>query len=870
MVWWILFSARVDAAPVIRSVDPAAGLPGETVEISGFGFGAADGLAIFLDGEAVTSFGVGEEAVTFEVPTGGRSGLLTIEAETGTTVAPLPFLVLRTVAGTVDQGLFADPASIRAGSFGQWMPLDGSGGFDAAVSVGQLDVLWAFDPSVDTTLMALVADGDANVTIDAHSTALAVVVQSLRLLYPNPLDVGLAAVDVAADGRFPQLVGKVEAAASTGADVFADGSFLELAAAVAIDHIPPAVAAQLGPPFIENNVEGVELRALNPGGVARTLEPQVFPHPTRPDDEARFDFGVLEGRPNGLDWSIELFPLDPEQFPNGFASIAGLEGSDAPVPSNDIPVDRGFVRAEMPFRYFDLLGLAVNATYDALFGAAGVKAETDVFPLSLRQDAIYLAQAYSGNVPNGLGLQGGVLETVDPNSQWAAALAGNLVIVAIDTLNAAVGATKAFTGGSTDLVADLSGNLAKTLSIYREQDRLDAAAVADITQTAASSLTKSLVKGAVEGGAAATSRRVLGAVAGFFDITGRIASGGQAAGRTLSLLTPTNLALERAVIVTGNPFQPFITAVSPTVAQGGQLITVTGGNFGFDARERTVELCSFDSTGGNIAATLPVAAVGGSAARLTFDLPDSATLRTTFPAGRFRVCVTKDLVRAVSAEITIPPAPAITGISPATIAPMSLVEIGGSGFGEGTVLKIDGQEMATVSLEESRISAYLPPYATPGAGSATYTLTVCSGGEESGGFEIEVVRPVENPVGGGGDALGAVIAISVLDMSNVPDGEISVLEAFLLARGELGRPVEMHVEGEPKGTQREIDLLGNRDAGLGLRDTILFPAGSCTRSPARCPPSLATTGCGSRARPWMERRCRRAVPGWWWRTRRTT
>lgn len=127
---------------------------------------------------------------------------------------------------------------------------------------------------------------------------------------------------------------------------------------------------------------------------------------------------------------------------------------------------------------------------------------------------------------------------------------------------------------------------------------------------------------------------------------------------------------------------------------------------------------------------------------------------------------------------------------------------------------VDGSTPVEV-LQSSpgKIVAFLPQL-----GAGNHTIQIKTNDEAGPTFAFTVVNPTDenrnHPVG------YSRITITKADMSNTPDGEISIKEAFLIANGGLGRSIEKHTNDEPGGTRREIDHVAGNSGGAGQRDTI--------------------------------------------------
>ena len=811
------------SSETIFRIDPSSGKPGDRVSLLGAGFDPAKGYTLTINGIPAGIETVNSESISFRVPTGAKSGVASLSFGNESIEGPIPFFVERIV-----EGLFSSPTGnpntdYSAATVGGIDDVAPDGKFTAGVTTGITGSVWVFAEETPSTFVATVTDSDAKVVVNAESTALSAVVLNPLFEAPESVEMDALRDDVRSHPKFDRAVRLVESAVADQRDYFDDDEFLEIVAEIVADNLRNTAFETLGPPFLNTGMDDVQLRFLNPGGIVPTFFQKTGPNPGFPDGEIIIESTVFPDRPNSMDWTIELHRLSPELFPEGFDSMARLTGMDAPLPANSIPVRRGFKRGDLVGKQFDLLGRVSGAFVDSIFGGFSVP-KSNEFSLSRYHDEIYVLQSYSGNLPNGLGLQAGVLDLVDPNSQWTMALTGNLLIVALDTASAFGVSAKDLTGIDNGFIADASVALSKSLTVYRARSELDTATIFDLARTIATSLVKSVLKkldkiDAKRAGALAA--RMGKAAARFFDVIGRVSSGIQAAERLLSLSIPTNLALERSIIVVGNPFQPFITSVTPSEASAGTSVSVDGGNFSWLRNELDLRLCSFESTTGDIAASIAIVDFTSSPTRITFDMPEAEEFRSTFSLDSAFVCVVKDGVRAIGGPIVMPAPPMITAVEPPPEAVGSMVRIPGTGFGSGATVKVDNNfDAPVISVADDHLVAMLP--FTVGLG--THTVVVSNGNDHSEPFPFTIQSPFFSETG---RRRGATIKVTRLDTSNVADGEISLMEAFLLARGELSRPLEQHVEDEPPGTSREVDHV----AGLGganLRDTVSISDNAAT------------------------------------------
>ncbi len=825
-------------AASIGAIDPPSGMPGDTVTLTG-SFDPAGSHAVALGGIAAGGVVVTDTTLSFTVPAGAASGTISLTENGEETKYPVPFLVSREVSGVLvpPTGISAIGFKVVGGEGESATAVDGS--FTSVVSSGKPTLLWVYKPGMPGTFLALVTDSDASVTVDAASTALALAAVNPLVGFRDSAEMDGVRAGIEAHEDFAALVGVIEDAFAGSYDYLDDARLDDPLTALALASTPPeppAAAASLAFEDVGSGFPEVRLAELSPGGVPNVFDSKIVASPKRGTE-----FLILENgrtsRPNTVDWTMELFRLSPSQFPNGLSDLLALDGNSLLEPANAVPLQSGYERAELLTANLDVLGKLAGAVFDVVNGVVKERTglgldppKTNQFAIDRHVDEIYLLQSYSGNLPNGLGFQSAVLEAGDPNSQWAFALAGNLLISALDAAGVFADA-KSVTGIDSDFIANLNIDLAKTLAVYRGRGDLDFGSFLDLAKAATTSVIKSYYSHLVsEDTVAELAPRAAKAIGKSFDIIGKISSGAQAVERLTGLGFQSTWAVERSLLIVGNPLRPFITGISPTEAKGGQTVTIAGGNFSWDPAELSVAFCDFHSTSGDVAASVPATITRASPTHLDVTVPDAATYRANFANGTSFLCVTKDGEEVFSTNagdagvFTMPPPPTITGLEPEVVTSGAVISIVGERFGSEAKVFFDGfTEIGTFQKTADRIVVALP-----GAAAGEHTLTVKMGDDTSEAFTFEVVRPEDVPRVKPG---GVSIQITEMTMTNSPDGQVSLLEALLIANGTLGRPIEQHVEGEPAGISRETDFVfGDDEFGLGggaaVRDTISSSLGA--------------------------------------------
>lgn len=541
------------------------------------------------------------------------------------------------------------------------------------------------------------------------------------------------------------------------------------------------------------------------------------------DPERRALFELKPTSNSNVDWPVQLYALDPSQFPDGLADVARLTPGDNPRKLGDTPVQIGLVRAELESKTFNVPELIASLISKALFSSTDPGLQENQFRIQSLPPGVYVSEAYSGNLwygtrfflPETAGLlfpnnQATTIELIGGEQRFNLALAGNLVSVAVDAasvllpLDAVMRKPEAI----HKLLRTVYNDVTKLLWAATGNRTMDMETAYDVVRTA----TTAVVKGLVELGFAELEKgesflEKLGRyaqgsikfVAKSINVLKKVSSGPKAAERTSGLVLPSTLALERSVLVVGDPFEPVITSFSPQQGIGGDLVILQGKRFPTDQSQLKASFCEFASTANPNASTTNLSAeiLQVSADSMTLVVPTYA--RSVFRSGKAFICVqtpTKTFdttgLPADAREFTFDEPIRLQAVVNNPVPPGGIENIQGGGFpapGRRPIKALlDGNDIGLVlQFADSNALVQLPRALKFG----NHTLALRAGAEPPSD-PVPLVVGLPSAVAKPGD-LGPKLEIRVsrLDMSNVADGEISLLDAFLIASGKLGRPIEL-------------------------------------------------------------------------------
>ncbi len=846
-----LFTISLCAQIQFTTLQPLRGSSGTVVTLNGTGFDPSRPATVTLDGLAAPLVSQTASAIQFKVPDNARSGLVAVTVNGQTFTHSTPFRVLRSVPGKLQLPTGLSPVGYDIAAAGQFITPAADGSFTALVPIDAPIVVWAFREENDSIFQAVVTPTAAFITIDARSTAIAMVFGSPRIARRDPARADLILGKIAALPELQTLATLVQSISPT-ADYLNDGQ-VEAAWLQAVQKAAATIQRVALNEFKPNTPKSTFLKDLSPdysSAIPATpirLESSIIDVNTNTPADYRLKLDASGSNP--LDWFVEVFELAPNQFAKGRASVDELTPSDTPRVSETEPLARGFVHASLDSAKLDLVDQAASYLSKWLFGSLDPDFAPNEFLLDKDVPGVYVSQAYSGNLWYGTEFfltahsQSSLLDRLNASPQWKSALAANMIVAAVDFLSVLVDVGD-FVGGPDVVGKVVSSVFVDVLKTIQIQPKLDRDGVYDIFRTSVNGVFKGLISAGLEGGAKAVTKRFLKGVAKTvaktIDILGKVSNVEQSLERTAGFLLPNALAIERSVVVIGNPWEPVITRFSPLIGRGNDIVTIEGFNFPDDSSDMTVSFCTFASTADPNSATtkLPVTILESTPTSIAFAVPTN--FAALFPNRRANICIeTTNGVNYSTAALQPPlqefqfiEKPKIFSVSPDPVFSRGTILVTGTNFaGEATLnneIWIDGLRSFSTGVQnggDSTIIVNLPELAE-----GPHTIAVNLLGEKSDPFPFTVKKSASDKAG---YKTGLGIVVTKLDLSNTPDGEISLLEACLIANGTLGRPIEVHdpCESLPEDNPshcpprpREIDHISGSNDGSGggplSRDTI--------------------------------------------------
>ena len=840
-------AAPLAAAPRVVDFSPRSGPPGTAIIVTGLGFGTVTGNLGARVGATVANVTTAVDgAVTLTAPAAGGVIEITLAGESSRSLQP--FVLTRTVSGD-----FTPPAGFNAAGYYTGTLSQGSAGnaFTITAPVESVGVAWAWRGAGDPMFLALVYPGSNNIQIDAASTALALVALSPLAPKGDPATLD-AVLDRAAGSPELAAVANLIAAASTAGHAYLDdGRFAALHEALLTRAFTePEPSALLSASFVP------------PGaGYVRPLEPENAIAPRRLDHAItqlsaepplqKLTSSPAAANPTRLHQNLELWRVNPAWFTDGFDHINRLAITDRPWQLDSLPYASGFVNAELGSANLDpgeWIGKGVAFLLD---GVTDTPSTDNQFFLHRDRPGIYMLNAFSGNIWFGTNAldpgrsQSFLISQIDPNGQWGAALVTNLLIGAVDVASIFLPELPLLGRKELgDIAKSVAVELTKSISAYQSAyGELDRDATIQLAKTAAVAVAKA-ASGVVAGAAADNKRdgfiggglRLIGQL---FDAAGKVSSGLQAVERGASLVTPTHYAVERTIVTVGDPFGPQILAFQPSAARSGESLVVTGENLPFSTTGLEFSFVTFEATGSPppISARLvaPIAQSNGGIYRI--QIPSAAQWQAAFGPGDHNVFLA--LRNTVSGgetttqanpfpnyQFTYRAPPQITAITPSPARSGDTIEIAGPALDphvlQNTYVEIDGSSAGYVfSSTPGRVYTILPGGLSVGAHSLRLIFRDAStfaivGGSNTLPFTIHDPYPAPT------QSNTRSLLITRRDLSNTPDGDLSIHEALALASGTLGRAITVRPQtGEPEG-YFESDWVSGEDYGPGgaIRDSV--------------------------------------------------
>ena len=880
---------RASGNPDFSEEAAVSGSVGSLVTLSGANFDPEAGYTVFINDTPAKVKAVGPNSIQFSVSPGTTSGEVVISDGQNDFVLALPFEVTRSI-----NGVFNPPAGVsRSGyeiasgaEFTQPAPDDGS--FSVMVPLDFTGIIWAFRDAGDPVFFAVVKSTDPSVMVDANSTAKA-------LAFISPLlgtrdDAKTIDIFTRMDGlsALAALENLISIRSADGTDYLNDGRIDGLLQSLINRLVNPTTTASTSGgsvlAFETGTPSGTKLKKINPDystsipATNARLDSQLKDVSLNNPRDYVLEIDTIKDHSNPLDWAVEVYEVALSDFPNGFASIDQLDHNETFNFLDERPVAVGLVRAQLDSAKLDIVEVLATIVTDKLYSLGAGLFDQDLeafksnqFLLPKDVPTVYVSQAFGGNLwygtnafftpgPGGKS-QTNILDSEDINNQWAFALSSNITIAAIDAASLLVD-LKDFISREAlaDILQTVFIDVSKAVQIMQNREGgLNVENAYDLVKTTATALMKEVVAKTAEGGLLATvgrfARGTAKTLVKVVDVTGKISAVEQSLERSAGYVLPNALAVERSIAVIGDPFNPVIDRISPTIGQEGERVVIGGRNFGFPLSDgeytadpnEDISVCfcqysqsSTDPENQPSDTCLVAEMLRRTNTQISVTVPDDfdAAFQDNFPV---YVCITKNGKETNSSllgekgQFELLEPPEIFAITPSVVLRGSFFQVSGNRFGSNSVAVIDDYFTITpVRVDDDSMMVVLPNPGTINFNDGQHTIKVKRGGKESLEATFTIGFPQYTTAGSTLEA-GWSIQVTRADMTDESgDHEISILEAMRMANGsrlpELHLPCEFlpQEEGGCPYREREVDHVTNffdndgnpRPGGPFYRDTI--------------------------------------------------
>jgi hypothetical protein len=846
-----LTASRLLGAFSIEDFEPRGGPPGTEIVLFGEGFGS-DLTAIHatIGGLPAVALEVNSTSLRLLAPAASGQVVLTIE---GTTVSSdLPFLRMRLISGAFEAPPGFDATGYFAGTLSNAKPANS---FSASVAADLVTVVWAWRGARDPIFCALVYPGINHIQIDAASTAMALVALSPFAPRGEPADL-LSILDrVTGTPELAALAGLIAGASASGHVYLDDGRFPARYEALLITAFsePEAPAVASTTAFVPPGAGYI--RALMPENAIapQRLKYHITQHTADPPaQKVTVDPSVTH--PTRLHQNLEIWRVNPAWFADGFEKVNRMGITDIPTVLDMEAFASGFVSAKLGSSNLSPADLLAKQVSKFIIG----KPSDNQFVLPRDRSGVYVVNAFSGNIWFGTEFmdpgrsQAFLRAQIDPNGQWVHALTTNIVITAIDLGSVILPEIKIL--GSKhlgDIAKSVATKVAKAITTYKATyGELNRDALVQITSAAVEGVVKASVgvisEAAGETTLIGTAGNSIGKVVNKVNKIGKVSSALQALERGASLITPTHYAVERAVIVIGDPFVPQIRAFQPDRGAAGAELVVYGENLPVNFSSLQFSFVKFEATGNPppIAGRLNATIISGSSGVYRVRVPSADAWTAAFGPGHHQVflSVRNNLTGGEATTLANPAPnyvfnyrapPLIDSITPQPARAGDVVRISGPDFDPSSLndfwIEINGVSSSRPhSASMDRIFFALPTDLTPGSHTLRVVFRDASNFSlvaASNALSFQVHAPFPPPSQENTRSLYP----NVRNLSNLSDGNLSLYEAMALAAGTLGRSITIRPKDSeaPFGSYESdwIDLPiggGTYAPGAAIRDSISF------------------------------------------------
>ncbi|MGJ8643075.1 MAG: IPT/TIG domain-containing protein [Luteolibacter sp.] len=883
-------------APTISGMTPSSGSPGETITITGTGFDTELDYTARIGTQIQTVQSVNGTSLSFQVVSGTEGGGVSIQEEDGQIQETgFYFEVKRSVVFSARLPLPLDPADytfIGPGFVELGGVADGSAMGQAPLSRSTL--VGVVGGENDPALFAIAPPSGAAVEISSLSHAVATVFMAPGIVPRDAgTDVAQTLDEIASVPEVRALASYVESVCVPGFDFIETDAYADRVEEALIGYLESLPVAQSAaqqvnlsareekteqPVMVKNLIDP---SVVDPVSLRVTVDPPGGKHPNHYLMKVDHVAPVVK-----VDFSIELTKVNPNSFPQGRQAILSANRETQYDYLDPAPYLNGYKVASLFSSAINVVEfLVVNgpesfpglqAGFNDLIGLTPELEELvspNNFLIPKDFIGVLAVHSYSGNLWFGTNLgfaesdprsQIGLLNRYDRFNRWELAVGTNVAASIVDLASFIIDADDLSkgAGGESGIVQEIVNLVIN--DITKEGANVNSGAdfqriIFAIVKKYQEELFEDLLKKSITTASKVFGKKAAQNASLTLKAFAAISSIGQAAERVFEgLIGPKHYAMERALVVFNDPFEPKIRSFLPREGRTGDYISISGNNFSTTQGQAKAYFCTLPTTVVSGESPQPVKLLEapvqvGYDTFIGIDVP--ANWDSVFDeSDTVYLCVENALGTSTTTFSNEDPNRTFTYVGPPQLAavradpyPGSLLTVTGSRFHQERqgplIVLLDGDPVNNgiiMNSSENVITLQLPANIDPG--SHTLQLQI---GELSSNLLNFTVRSFtgENV----GSLEGLEVTVTKLDFNNVADGEISLGEALLILSGPgLGRDVTQRPEDPepPAGSRFESDHLSGEGLGPVFANTLtiandLETQGVVLSMPASFAPLLA-------------------------------
>ncbi|MCB1122304.1 MAG: IPT/TIG domain-containing protein, partial [Verrucomicrobiae bacterium] len=878
------FYHRAQAAFTVGDPKPLIGPVGTQVDISGSGFDPETTYEVYLGEVPVVVEAVTETSLQVTIPEGGETGYITVDDGVSRLQSSLPFMVTIEITVTYEANLGFDATGYDLGTLYSTAESTGDSEYNLQIDTFNHSLVMAdTDAGTGSPVFGIARVDKPGLELGAASTVEAMALITGILHSPDPVELSKRLDFLKTLSGYSELIGIVQGHFSAGTDFLDSPAFIEGLEALLSEFIESYVPTVLPsadqtvlpdkqsdtgydfslgfynfrrdyPKELENSGwEGLDRVVPVPGVQIpgpRGTPLQKIKMDSAPIKSSAFGETIgpyLKGlKGNPLDWSANLYELDindPALFtPQLTDGITESYWNYVYDRISNEPLDKQIVPAVLVSSYGDIEAQLVAGIKDRFIPQFLKSVVPQAEPTKLKEDltipselpAVYMIRTFSGAAfPE----QAALIASLPGGTQESVRMMVlNILMAANDGLGILIGQSNTISSREwAKFLSTLEQNILTTWTRQTAQGTISNEALLGIVWETRKAVISFLVDKARDRALDAITDvfrgrfgRVAKAIRSGVSVSGKVSSAFSIVERLSALTNAPRFigpafdnarmafAVEDTLVVVGNPWAPIIESFEPVRGYQGSEITIYGDGFSPDKEENIVTFGRASTDPDNPPEATRAEIVSATVTSLQVKVPeDTATgpiIATVVGSGTGSTEPNDPPYR----DFMVIPDPEITGVFPETPVGGGPIRIIGTHFPRDSkvkfALRFSGEFFDSIPRVVSDTEMYVSAPASPGE----KTISMNLNGRVIGAFPIEILTPPTPPD-------GLRITVTTTEDGNVRDGDITLREAILLARGELSvTDLTSPPNPRPGGETYETDYVLNDQIGPASRARITY------------------------------------------------